>query len=168
METPRQDMGSGGQNAAGPDAGFSLLEIMVALAILALAVGLVGVGFARSSAGFRFDAATQDLALSLREANARALRSGREISVVIDVDGRRYQLQQDQPTALPEGAVVRVVSGGQVMTAARQPAIIFYPNGGSSGGAITLTEQDRSATVSVDWLTGAVGITNGGANDAPT
>ena len=54
------------------------------------------------------------------------------------------------------------------MNAARQPAIIFYPNGGSSGGAITLTEQDRSATVSVDWLTGAVGITNGGENDAPT
>lgn len=168
MEAVRQDMTSGGQNPARPDAGFSLLEIMIALAILALAMGLVGVGFARSSAGFRFDAATQDLALSLREANARALRSGREIVVVIDVDGRRYQLQQDQPVALPEGAGIRVVSGGQVMNAERQPAIIFYPNGGSSGGAITLTEQDRSATLSVDWLTGAVGITNGGENDAPT
>ncbi len=158
---------AGGPNAGERDAGFSLLEIMVALAILALAVGLVGVGFARSSAGFRFDAATQDLALSLREANARALRSGREIAVVIDVDGRRYQLQQDQPVALPEGAGVRVVSGGQVMNAARQPAIIFYPNGGSSGGAITLTEQDRSATVSVDWLTGAVDVMDGGTDGPP-
>jgi general secretion pathway protein H len=161
MKKPQQDVTSGGR-----DAGFSLLEIMIALVILALAVGVMGVGFARSSAGYRFDAAAQDLALSLREANARALRSGREIAVVIDVDGRHYQLQQDQPVALPDGAGVRVVSGGQVMNATRRPAIIFYPNGGSSGGTITLTEQDRSAAVSVDWLTGAVGITSGGA-DAP-
>ncbi len=160
-------MTSGEKEAGGRDAGFSLLEIMIALAILALAVGVVGVGFARSSAGFRFDSTMQDLALSLREANARALRTGREIAVVIDVNGRRYQLQQDQPVALPDDAGVRVVSGGQVMNAARQPAIIFYPNGGSSGGSITLTQQDRSATVSVDWLTGEVGIASGGA-DGPT
>jgi general secretion pathway protein H len=162
MTTPLSDMNSGKR-----DAGFSLLEIMIALAILALAVGLVGVGFARSSAGFRFDAATQDLALSLREANARALRTGREIAVAIDVEGRRYQLQQDPEVALPEGAGLRVVSGGEVMSAARQPRIVFYPNGGSSGGAITLTDQDRSATVSVDWLTGAVDVTTGGADGPP-
>lgn len=167
MKAPRQDMTSGGHNAGRTDAGFSLLEIMIALVILALAVGVVGVGFARSSAGFRFDSAMQDLALSLREANARALRSGREIAVAIDVDGRRYQLQEDQPVALPDGAGVRVISGGQVMNAARQPVIIFYPNGGSSGGSITLTEQDRRATVSVDWLTGEVGVASGGADGPP-
>lgn len=146
------------------DAGFSLLEIMIALAILALAVGLVGIGFARSSAGFRFDAAVQDLSLSLREANARALRSGRDVAVVLDVTGRQYQLSQDQPVNLPDGAGVKVISGGEVMTTTNKPAIIFYPNGGSSGGSVTLTEQDRAATVSVDWLTGAVTIASGGGN----
>ena len=38
------------------DAGFSLLEIMMALAILGLAVTVVGVAFGRSSVGYRFDA----------------------------------------------------------------------------------------------------------------
>lgn len=147
------------------DAGFSLLEIMIALAILALAVGLVGIGFARSSAGFRFDAAVQDLSLSLREANARALRSGREVVVVIDVNGRKYQLSQDQPIDLPDAAGVKVISGGEVMASTDKPAIIFYPSGGSSGGSVTLTEQDREATVSVDWLTGAVAIASGGGDD---
>lgn len=146
------------------DAGFSLLEIMIALAILALAVTLVGVGFARSSAGFRFDAAAQDLALSLREAQARALRSGREVAVAINVEGRRYQLQQDTPVHLPDTANVRVVSAGQVMGPGREPVFTFSPDGGSSGGLITLSEQDRSAIISVDWLTGAIGITSGGKN----
>jgi general secretion pathway protein H len=160
MTRPRPQLGSR------REAGFSLLEIMIALAIMALAVSLVGVAFARSSAGFRFDAATQDLALSLREAQARALRSGREVSVSIDVDARRYQLQQDSPVDLPSGAEVRVVSAGQVMGPDRRPVFTFSPDGGSSGGTITLTEQGRSATIMVDWLTGSVGMADGGENAA--
>lgn len=158
MERSQPQLGSG------RDAGFSLLEIMIALVILALAMGVVGVAFVRSSAGFRFDTATQDLALSLREAQARALRSGREVAVAIDVEGHRYQLAQDTSVALPEGAGVRVISAGEVMGPGRDPIFVFSPDGSSTGGKITLSEQDRSATISVDWLTGSIGVVNGGAN----
>lgn len=150
------------------DAGFSLLEIMVALAILALAVTLVGVAFGRSSVGIRFDAAAQELALNLREAQARALRSGKDIALVMDVDTRLYRLQEDPPVQLPEGVTLNVVSAGEVMASSRQPVISFSPDGGSTGGSITLSLEDRSTTISIDWLTGAVTTATGDGNAAET
>lgn len=150
----------------GREAGFSLLEIMIALAILALAVALVGVAFARSSTGFRFDAAAQELTLTLREAQARALRSGRDMAVVIDVDKHTYQLNADRPIDIPEDTAIRVVSAGQAMSSSRSPVFSFSPDGGSTGGSITLSLPDRSATITVDWLTGAVDLASGGGDDA--
>ena len=148
------------------EAGFSLLEIMIALAILALATALVGVAFARSSTGFRFEAAAQDLTLTLREAHARALRSGRDIAVVLDVDAHTYQLHADRPIDIPNDTAIRVVSASQAMTSTRRPAFSFSPDGGSTGGSIVLSQADRSATITVDWLTGAVEMTTGGADDS--
>jgi general secretion pathway protein H len=148
------------------EAGFSLLEIMIALAILALSVALVGAAFGRSSVGFRFDAAAQELALNLREAQARALRSGRDVALVIDVDTRLYRLQEDPEVQLPEGIALNVISAGEVMASSRRPVISFAPDGGSTGGAIRLSLEDRSMTISIDWLTGAVTTASGGA-DAP-
>jgi general secretion pathway protein H len=150
---------------ASREAGFSLLEMLIALAILALAVTLVGVAFSRSSAGFRFEAAAQELALNLREAQARALRSGRDVAVVIDVDSRIYRLQADAPVQLPATAEITVVSAGEAMTSSRRPVISFSPEGGSTGGAITLVQDDRRAVISIDWLTGAVALASEAVND---
>lgn len=150
------------------EAGFSLLEIMVSLAILALAVTLVGVAFGRSSVGFRFDAAAQELALNLREAQARALRSGKDVALVIDVDLRQFRLQNDLPVQLPENVTLNVTSAGEVMASSRRPVISFAPDGSSTGGSITLTLEDRSTTISIDWLTGAVTTASGDGDAART
>lgn len=147
------------------EAGFSLLELLIALAILALATTIAGVAFSRSSVGFRFDAAAQELALNLREAQARALRSGQDVGLAIDLDKRTYRLQADPSVQLPADVELRVVSAGEVTTGSR-PAIIFSPEGGSTGGSITMRLQDRTAVITVDWLTGAVTLAEGAANDA--
>lgn len=160
MTAARPDNRAG---AAAPEAGFSLLEILIALAILALAMTVVGVSFGRSGVGYRFEAAAQDLALSLREAQVRALRSGRDVAVAIDVDARTYSLQRETAVQLPAEMGVEVVSAGQLMDAGK-PVFSFMPDGGSSGGAITLTLQGHEATINIDWLTGAVALIEGGAN----
>jgi len=147
------------------EAGFSLLELLIALAILALATTIAGVAFSRSSAGFRFDAAVQELALDLREAQARALRSGQDVALAIDLDKRTYRLQSDPSVQLPPDVELRVVSAGEAMAGSR-PAIIFSPEGGSTGGAITMRFQDRSAVIAIDWLTGAVTLAEGAGDDA--
>jgi general secretion pathway protein H len=37
-------------------------------------------------------------------------------------------------------------------------AIRFYPDGGSTGGRVTLSAGERKFDVDVDWLTGRVAI----------
>jgi hypothetical protein len=81
-------------------------------------------------------------------------------------DTRLYRLQDDPQVQLPEGIVLNVISAGEVMASSRRPVISFGPDGGSTGGAVRLSLEDRSTTISIDWLTGAVTTASGGG-DAP-
>ncbi|HET8765042.1 MAG TPA: type II secretion system protein GspH, partial [Rhodanobacter sp.] len=65
------------------------------------------------------------------------------------------------PRDLPADATVRVESAAE---AGRQPGLArigYFPDGSSSGGNVTLSEDRRSARVDVDWLTGAVTVSSG-------
>lgn len=149
-----------------PSAGFSLLEILIALAILALGVALVGVAFMRSSEGMRFDEGVRALALDLKSAQTEAMRSGRDTALVIDVDARTYSLSNGASQALPENVRVRVTSAGEVAAGTRKPAFVFSPDGGSTGGSVVLAIPDRSATIMVDWMTGNVSVVEEDADAA--
>lgn len=157
-----------GPPAADREAGYSLLEIMVALVILALAVTLVSVAFAGASSGMRFEESARGLASSAREAQLRALRTGRDVSLVIDVDQRAYAVAGDQWIAWPDDVSLRVTSAGERFAGQRRPAFVFSPDGGATGGTIEISRADRKATVTIDWLTGETTVNYGGADAAPT
>ncbi len=150
------------------EAGYSLLEIIVALVILALGVTLVSVAFAGASSGMRFDESARSLASSAREAQLRALRSGRDVSLVIDVDQRAYAVAGDNWITLPDDVSLRVTSASERSMAPRRPAFVFAPDGGSTGGMIEISRPDRKATVTIDWLTGEATLIYGGADAPPT
>jgi general secretion pathway protein H len=143
-------------------AGFSLLEIVIALAIMALGVALVSTAFMRSNEGLRFDESVRALALDLKNAQTQAMRSGRDVALVIDVDARTYSLGDAAQQALPPSANLRVTSAGEVIAADGKPAFVFSPDGGSTGGRIEMSIPDRSAALEIDWLTGDVRVLEGG------
>lgn len=157
---------SNGKTENNRQAGFSLLEIIIALAIMALGVAMVSVAFMRSNEGFRFDESVRALALDLKNAQTQAMRSGRDVALVIDVDARTYALGNGATQALPSTAKLRVTSAGEVLAAEGKPAFVFSPDGGSTGGQIEMSITDRAATVEVDWLTGDVRVVEGGGDAA--
>ena len=121
--------------------GFTLLELMVVLAIVALALGLVlQFGPSRAS-GLSFDVAVHQVTGALRVAHARAIAHGRPTSVTFSAS--RFQLEGDAPIVL-----------GSDIALSGDPIIHFLPDGGSSGGHVTLRTEHRQATIGVDWLTG--------------
>ncbi len=134
--------------------GFTLVEIMVALAILGLFVVLVLPNFPAATEGARLGASARELAAALREARSLAIRENREIRVAVGADGTSYDFD-GAVRKLPTAAVDRIAfagPGGKAGTA----ALTFFADGGSSGGRFALGRGGLSREIAVDQVTGRV------------
>jgi general secretion pathway protein H len=124
-------------------AGFTLIELIVVLAVLALAMGLVLTHGPVRSHRLELDGAVRELAGALRLARSRAIAEERPVAFAVGAFG--YRLDRGAPvpwhaTVSPEG----------------NSLVVFTPEGGSSGGRIILREGERTVAIGVDWLTGRV------------
>lgn len=127
--------------------GFTLLEMVVVLAILALSVSLVVARGPPRSAGLDTRTAAGTVALVLRGARAEAIARNRPVSVAVDAAHGRLA-SEGRVTALPAG----------VGLAATVPAIAFSPDGSSSGGTVGVAGPGQRFAVAVSWLTGRVSV----------
>ncbi|HYZ34424.1 MAG TPA: prepilin-type N-terminal cleavage/methylation domain-containing protein, partial [Crenalkalicoccus sp.] len=72
--------------------GFTLIEMMVVLAVIALLMGLAAPWFASAAAAVRFRSAVSGVVGALREARGTALRTGRTVVLGFDPAGRSFGL----------------------------------------------------------------------------
>ena len=96
----------------------------------------------------------------MRGLRERAVRRGVDQELVIETDGQTYSWSDGQETTLPGGAAVTGIRGGWRDQDGRV-RVVFYPNGGSSGIALTVGQQDGdslSFVVRVDPMLGSVVI----------
>jgi len=70
--------------------GFSLLELLVVLAVLGVLLGIGTVGLARFRAQAELDGAARSLAWALSQARAEVKRTGTEQVVTVTQDGFSY------------------------------------------------------------------------------
>ncbi len=136
------------------DAGFTLLELMAALAIAGLLAWVALPAFGRRPAPTP-ELLARDLQAALRDTRTQALATGRTAAFVLDLAHRRYAGAGDRPRALPADATVNLHTDA-ALVAGGIGRIAFYPDGGASGGSLRVERGGRAATVTVDWLTGAV------------
>ncbi len=71
--------------------GFTLVEIMVVMVIIALVMGLVATSMSRSISGAEARAASRKLVASLRYTRARAIIDKKEQVFQVDTENRSYQ-----------------------------------------------------------------------------
>jgi general secretion pathway protein H len=139
-------------------AGFTLIEVIVVFAILALALVLI-VGYKppwSSKLGTR--AVAGQLASALRVARSEAIARDVPVSVTIDVATHQYRVGQEPGRRLPSALTMELLTVAGERRTAMESAIRFNPDGSSTGGRITVGDAVYKIAVGVDWLTGRVSI----------
>src|SRR5262249_6256432 len=128
------------------DAGFTLLELLVVLGIMALALAIAVPSLSRSHQHLVLRATAYELATYLRSARATAQSSNAEHTITLDVDRRLYWGQGVVGTRpLPDGTEVSVPDSERVDRSVRR--VRFFPDGGTSGAKIVLRDDQGLATI---------------------
>ena len=142
--------------------GFSLLELLLVLLLLGLSSlivlptidnGLRERDVRRSALG---------LAAVARELRSRAVYEGIPQRLVLNVVDHSYLVARDREVHLPSDVKFSQVEGGQTLEKSLRQ-FIFFPNGSSLGGEISLS-GGRNATaysVRLEALSGRVDVIRG-------
>ena len=131
--------------------GFTLLEMLVVVAILGLVASLIVMRGPARSPALEIRAAAGDVAQALRATRVQAIEQGRPVDFLLDATRHQYVTTGARPRALHAPMNVAITAPAR--------GIGFAPDGSSSGGQITVADAGHTAVVSVDWLTGRVRIT---------
>ena len=138
--------------------GFTLLELLAVIVLLALAMTLAGFALSRSLANARVAAAGSDLAAALRWTRSRAIASGHSTALELDLANARYRAADQAPVSLPKGMQIALTTAASERIDAARARIRFFPDGSSTGGHIVLTHGGHRWRIDVAWLTGSVSI----------
>lgn len=149
-----------GPQSRARSAGFTLIELVVALAIAAALAALVPPALGALRDGMNYRDTVREVFTGLRAARETARTEGRESRYRVDLAGRRFGSDNGTWRELPQPLQLRVVVAGIEWSDREVGAIRFLPQGGATGGSIDVLRADRSGVrITVDWLSGAVSQT---------
>ena len=140
--------------------GFTLIELVVALALAALMVALVPPALEKLRDGMHYRDTVRAIVTELRAARQRSRTEGTEVRFFVDLAGRRFGLDERNLRSVPQPLQVRVTVAGIEWRAEQVGAIRFLPQGGATGGSVDiLRPAGGGVRITVDWLSAAVSQT---------
>ncbi|ATQ66520.1 MULTISPECIES: prepilin-type N-terminal cleavage/methylation domain-containing protein [Methylosinus] len=136
-------------------AGFSLIEMLAALAILALVAGLATQLGRRPSPRLRVESAARSLCAALRQTRMRAIAANEEMALTVDLRRKTFFSPTVGEKPLPNDAQINLTVSAIERRSRDKADFAFYPSGGSSGGEMSIALPGVRAQIAVNWLTGA-------------
>jgi len=131
----------------------------VALVIGVLLVALVPPLLSGMSGAAELRGAARQLAAGLRLARNQAVAGQREAVLTLDLVQHRFAVTGDaREIALPASLALHLYTAQSELYDQATGNIRFFPDGSSTGGAITVSGPKLAYRVNVDWLTGGVAI----------
>ena len=135
-----------------PEAGFTLIEMIVVLVVLGLMVGILVSRGPTRSATIDLTAASRTLADALRHARGQAILTDRPVRISV--------LQAREALA---HAAHRNQAGPIELSLHSPPddphqdgTLRFNADGSANGARIVLAEGHEAVSISIDWLTGRI------------
>ena len=134
--------------------GFTLLETLVVLVILAMALAVVVPAVSRGLGASLNDVA-RDMHTALRKARSEAVSLQHSTLFVLDLDGYTFRAGDSRVRDIPRDFELHVRTASREVHS-NQAGIRFYPDGSSSGGRVGISAGDAYIWLEVNWLTGRV------------
>jgi len=155
--------------------GFTLLELLVVMAIAGLLAALIPPVVSNTVPSAREKAAARELAATFRDARNTAINRGATIDVVLDPVAGSFQVRGDEVRQL-HGSVPLTIGytrslqgGGFIVEDAsrdkRSATVRFFADGSSNGVIAFVGAKPGGYRIDVDWLMGGVRI-SGRRHDA--
>ena len=138
--------------------GFSLLEMMAVLVLLAIAVTAVSVQVSKSLGSARIIAVSRDLVAALRYTRGQAIVKGEQRTLDVDLANMSYHAPDKAAVKFPDGIKVNMTTAENEVTQDRVARIRFFADGSSTGGHVSVFSGQREWRVNVEWLTGEVSL----------
>lgn len=131
--------------------GFSLIETLIALAIVAglSSLALMSFGGSRDRLALRAEAVR--VAAYFEQARALSLETARRVDVDFDPRRRVLTMRPEGELSASEALTLSFAEGG-----ADAFVVSFFSDGGSSGGALVLRGKAGAYRVDIAWPTGRV------------
>lgn len=139
--------------------GFSLIELLVVLAIAALILAVTPPLLSNAMPGLQLKSTARQMAAGLRYARGRAVAGRSEVNFSVDLEARSVVVtHRDGVISIPDDLDVALVTAASELENETVGHIRFYPDGTSTGGRVTVSYKGNGYAVDVDWLTGRVSI----------
>jgi general secretion pathway protein H len=138
--------------------GFTLVELVVVVALIAAALAMAASLFSAGLPGQQLRGTARELAAQLRYTRAQALVTGRPQSFLLDTRTRDWQAPNHHAGRVPAKIEIVATVASSERPSPQVAAIRFFPEGAATGGRIVLKRNAAAWQVDVDWLTGEVSV----------
>jgi len=141
------------------EAGFTLIEVVCVLAIIALMAALVLPAFPRATSQARLAGYAVDVAALLKGDRNAAIRSHAMVSTSLDADRRIVRSgYRAAAIELPADVAFNALLAQHCADRNVGSTIDFFPSGASCGGVIAISRRGFGYQIRVNWLTGGVEV----------
>ena len=136
--------------------GFTLLEILVVLVLIASVVAIGAATMTRKLPGQQLQRSAKELAAQLRYTRAQAIATGEPQLFTLDARTREWRAGEKRSGTLPQEIAIVATGARNEQQREGSAAVRFFPEGAATGGRFVLSRDRAAWQVDVEWLTGEV------------
>lgn len=136
--------------------GFTLIEILVVMILIAVSASLIYLNVGKSAAQKQSKLFAHEMIQLVKKARSVSVATSQPVRFFISSSERNCWVEGSQASLrIPE--IVQIQESGIARVDADVFAMVFYPDGSSSGGEVTLLVDERPFfAFRVDTLTGLI------------
>lgn len=147
-----------GNSADRHAAGFTLVEVLIVFTLLVvLTAALAPMLMPSPTRALR--ESSSEIATTLRETRRQARVNQARQRFLIDTESKQFGIEGSRKWRdVPEDMNIMLTTGKSLLTGTSSGGIDFFPDGTSTGGRVTLSMDDQTLRVDIEWLTGRVRV----------